>query len=70
MDDRMRLGSNRKDLESPCRFCTKPEKRPGCHDHCDDYFEFKNQLERVKKYHEEHKGTIYDPLAPKYRRDL
>lgn len=64
-----RMGSRRKELIAPCKGCGKRE--PGCHDRCEGYKEYCKVNEQRKAYELEHcRETVWDPLAPKRRRDL
>ena len=64
-----KMGSARKDLTPPCKGC--PERHTACHDSCGKYAEYKGRLEDLKAYEEKNKNMyVYDPLAPKFKRDI
>lgn len=64
-----RMGSRRKELIAPCKGCEK--RVPGCHDGCEGYLEFRRQNEIKRRYEAEYMShSVYDPLAPKRKRDL
>ena len=64
-------GSNRRELTAPCKGCHREIKKPGCHDHCGDYAEFREINEQKRQYEKQHSNNVlYDPLAPKRRRDF
>lgn len=46
MHPNSRLQSKIRD-PNPCHGCTRPEKRPGCHDNCDDRKAWREELRRV-----------------------
>jgi hypothetical protein len=50
---------------NPCHNCTRPEKKPGCHDTCPDRKPWLEELQRVNAARKEYDRTHYN----KYRRD-
>lgn len=38
----------------PCAGCCRDNKRPGCHDRCDDYNAWKQRLAELKKKRKEY----------------
>lgn len=39
-------------MENPCHYCVKPERHPGCHDHCVKLKEFyeSDEYKKLQKY--------------------
>lgn len=67
--DEVRMGSMRKDLMAPCKGCQK--RHTACHDRCEDFQAFRGRVEQLREYRKQHEGDeVWDPLAPKRRRDL
>ena len=47
---------------SPCKGCTRPEKRSGCHDRCKDYIEWKNCIRDVDKARREYLAKPFSKI--------
>ena len=63
------MGSKRADLTAPCKGCG--ERKPGCHDRCEGYAAFRAVLGQARSYEAENSShVLWDPMAPKRRRDL
>ena len=62
------MGSRRKDLIAPCKGCQR--KRPGCHDGCGDYLEFKAVVSQKNEYLRKHERPMWDMAAGSWRRAL
>jgi hypothetical protein len=45
---------------NPCYNCTRPEKKPGCHDTCKYHKEWKAELERVKEAKRMYNRRMYN----------
>ena len=45
---------------SPCKDCTRPWKKPGCHGTCPDIKPWLEELERIKKAKREYERTRYN----------
>ena len=63
-----KMGSRRRDLTAPCKGCS--QRYPGCHDRCGKYGEFRATVARKNEDLKAHQWDVYDPMAPKRRRDL
>lgn len=44
---------------SPCKDCTRPWKKPGCHDTCKDFAAWKAKGKQVNKAREEYMKSKY-----------
>lgn len=66
--EHMTMGSRRKELTAPCKGCQK--RRPGCHDQCSDYLEFKAVVSQKNEYLRKNERPKWDCMAGKWRRDL
>ena len=63
-----KMGSRRRDLMAPCKGCQ--ERNPGCHDRCGAYEKYRETVARKNENLKAHEWNVYDPMAPKRRRDL
>lgn len=47
---------------SPCKGCTRNEKRPGCHDRCKDYKDWKAVIEQNRKAEQVYKAKPFSKI--------
>ena len=66
--DNKTMGSRRKELVAPCMGCQR--KRPGCHDGCSDYLEFKEVISKKNEYLRKNERPMWDRAAGPWRRAL
>ena len=43
----------------PCMGCTRENKKPGCHDTCQEYHNWKAEIKRVKQAREDYINRTY-----------
>lgn len=47
---------------SPCKGCARKEKKPGCHDRCKDYKDWKTVIEQNRKAEQAYKAKPFSKI--------
>lgn len=47
---------------APCKGCARKEKRPGCHDRCKDYKDWKTVIEQNRKAEQAYKAKPFSKI--------
>ena len=46
--------------DNPCRYCVKPKRQPGCHDHCKERKEWKAEYDARSAENYKQRKISYD----------